>query len=303
MNNKLLHMNSKLLLFAISIFIIFNVQAQDDLDNLFGDEETTDYTYATFKASRVILGQSVEQPSEGNLIFDIQHQFGTINSGYSEFFGLDQATTRLGFAYGFKPWLMLGIGRTAFQKTVDGSVKIKFLRQSSGKVKMPFTLSYYGNMGMDGLDYSNISYQYYFSHRLTFVNQLLIARKFNSSVSIQLMPTHIHRNLVERIIDENDVFAMGAGGRFKLSQRISVNLEYFYVFSPQTASDYNNSLSISFDIETGGHIFQLYFSNSNGMLEQQFIPATQGNWLKGDIHFGFNISRTFVLKKPKEFKD
>jgi hypothetical protein len=295
---------NKILFVLISILFSTNyLSAQNDLDDLFGEEETINYTFATFKATRIILGQSVEQPSSGNLIFDIQHQFGAVNSGYKEFFGLDQAVTRLGFAYGVKPWLTFGIGRTAFQKTVDGSMKIRFLRQSSGKRNMPFTLSYFGNIGMDGLDYSTRPIAYYFTHRLSFVNQILIARKFNSSVSIQLMPTIIHRNLVERIIDENDVYALGAGGRFKLSQRISMNLEYFLVLSSQTAADFHNSLNVSFDIETGGHVFQLYFSNSNGMLEQQFIPATQGNWFAGDIHFGFNISRTFVLKKPSEFAD
>ena len=290
---------------TIILFVLhaITMKAQDDLEDLFDNEEVTNYSYATFKSARIILGQSVEQPSAGNLIFDIQHQFGAVNSGYSEFFGLDQAVTRLGFTYGISNWLMLGIGRTAFQKMVDGSVKIKILRQSTGKRKMPFSLSYYGDMGMDGLDYSNREIVYYFSHRLSYVNQLLLARKFSRAVSIQLMPTYIHRNLVDLVVDDNDVFALGAGGRFKLSNRVSINLEYFYVLSKRTAADNTNSLSISFDIETGGHIFQLYFSNSSGTLDQQFIPHTQGNWLKGDIHFGFNISRTFVLKKPNEFMD
>lgn len=285
------------------LFTVSPLLAQDDLENLFGGEETTDYAFATFKSARIILGQSVEQPANGNLLFDIQHQFGAVNSGYSEFFGLDQAATRLGFTYGITDWLMVGIGRTAFQKMVDGSVKIKLLRQSTGKRNMPFSLSYYGDIGVDGMDYSNQEFVYYFSHRLTYVNQLLLAKKFNSSVSVQLTPTHIHRNLVTRTVDNNDVFALGAGGRFKVSNRMSINLEYFYLLSKQTALDNLNSLSFSLDMETGGHIFQLYFSNSAGTLDQQFIPNTQGSWLKGDIHFGFNISRNFVLKKPKEFKD
>jgi len=285
------------------IQIVLPMTAQDDLEDLFGDDETTDYTYATFKSARVILGQSVEQPSKGNLIFDIQHQFGTINSGYKEFFGLDQAVTRLGFTYGITDWFMIGIGRTAFQKMVDGSIKIKLLRQCKGKRNIPFSLSYYGDIGVNGLDYTNREVTYYFSHRLSFVNQLLFARKFSSAVSLQLMPTHIHRNLVEKVVDDNDVFALGVAGRFKVSNRMSINLEYFYILSQQTATDNINSLSISFDLETGGHVFQLYFSNSAGTLDQQFIPGTQGSWLDGDIHFGFNISRTFVLKKPKEFQD
>lgn len=143
----------------------------------------------------------------------------------------------------------------------------------------------------------------YFSSRLTYTNQILIARKFSSSVSIQLTPTYIHRNFVETSKDDNDVWALGVGGRFKLSKRISLNLEYYYIISQETAKNYDNSLTIGFDIETGGHVFQLFFSNSRGITEQQFIPETTGNWLNGDIHFGFNISRTFVLKKPKEFRE
>lgn len=293
--------------YLFTIFLIVLVShvtfAQDDLDSLFGDDETTEYSYATFKASRIILGQSVEQPAEGNLIFDIQHQFGTVNSGFKEFFGLDQATTRLGLTYGLKPWLMIGLGRTAYQKVVDGSIKIKFLRQSKGDVYIPLSVSYYGNMGIDGLDYSSRPIQYYVTHRFTFVNQLLLARKFSSSFSVQLSPTHIHRNLVEKIIDENDLFALGLGGRIKLNNRISINLEYFYMLSKQAAADFYNPFNISFDIETGGHIFQLYFSNGVGMLEQQYVAASQGNWFNGDIHFGFNISRTFVVKKPKAFTE
>lgn len=282
-------------LILIFVFLAFSATAQDDLENLFGEEETTDYAYATFKSARIILGQSVEQPANGNLLFDIQHQFGTINGGYSEFFGMDQAVTRLGFTYGITDWLMVGIGRTAFQKMVDGSIKIKMLRQSTGKKNMPFSLSYYGDIGVNGLDYTSRNIAYYFSHRLTYVNQILIARKFSNAVSIQLTPTHIHRNLVEKYTDNNDVFALGAAGRFKISNRMSINLEYFYLLSKQTALGNVNALSISLDMETGGHIFQLYFSNSAGTLDQQFIPNTQGSWLKGDIHFGFNISRNFVF--------
>jgi len=281
-----------------------HVNAQDDLMDMFGDTEpATEYAFATFKSTRISLGQSVENPANGNLIFDIQHHFGPANRGFEDFFGLDQATTRLGLQYGITDWLVVGIGRTTLEKTVDGSIKVKLLRQSKGAVNMPVSVSYFGSMAINTLKWADPDRTNYFSSRLSYAHQLLIARKFSSAVSIQLSPTYIHRNLVERSIDDNDVLALGAGGRFKLSNRVSMKLEYYYVLSEQTAKDFDNSLTIGFDIETGGHVFQLFFTNSQGIIEEHFIPRTTGKWLNGDIHFGFNISRTFVLKKPKEFRN
>lgn len=291
--------------FALLIITLtLNLKAQDDLMDMLGDTEpTTDYAFATFKATRISLGQSVENPANGNLIFDIQHHFGPANSGFDDFFGLDQATTRLGLQYGLTDWLVVGIGRTTLEKTVDGSLKAKLLRQSTGAVNMPVSVSYFGSMALSTLKLADPVRTNYFSSRLSYAHQLLIARKFSPAISIQLSPTFIHRNLVEKNIDDNDVLALGAGGRFKLSNRVSLNLEYYYVLSTQTAKDYDNSLTLGFDIETGGHVFQLFLTNSQGIIEEHFIPRTSGKWLNGDIHFGFNITRTFVLKKPKEFRD
>lgn len=291
--------------FALLIITLtLNLKAQDDLMDMLGDTEpTTDYAFATFKSTRISLGQSVENPANGNLIFDIQHHFGPANSGFDDFFGLDQATTRLGLQYGLTDWLVVGIGRTTLEKTVDGSLKAKLFRQSTGAVNMPVSVSYFGSMALSTLKLADPVRTNYFSSRLSYAHQLLIARKFSPAISIQLSPTFIHRNLVEKNIDDNDVLALGAGGRFKLSNRVSLNLEYYYVLSTQTAKDYDNSLTLGFDIETGGHVFQLFLTNSQGIIEEHFIPRTSGKWLNGDIHFGFNITRTFVLKKPKEFRD
>ncbi len=291
--------------FALLIITLtLNLKAQDDLMDMLGDTEpTTDYAFATFKSTRISLGQSVENPANGNLIFDIQHHFGPANSGFDDFFGLDQATTRLGLQYGLTDWLVVGIGRTTLEKTVDGSLKAKLFRQSIGAVNMPVSVSYFGSMALSTLKLADPVRTNYFSSRLSYAHQLLIARKFSPAISIQLSPTFIHRNLVEKNIDDNDVLALGAGGRFKLSNRVSLNLEYYYVLSTQTAKDYDNSLTLGFDIETGGHVFQLFLTNSQGIIEEHFIPRTSGKWLNGDIHFGFNITRTFVLKKPKEFRD
>lgn len=289
----------------IILFLPFGLFAQDDdLMDMFADEEPTiDYTFATFKTTRVVIGQSIENPANGNLIFDIQHRFGTLNTGFEEFFGLDQATTRLGFQYGITDWLAIGIGRSTLEKTYDASLKVKILRQSTGKRKMPVSLNYFVNMGINSLQWQDEERENYFSSRLSYTHQLLVARKISRGISLQLMPTLNHFNLVETVEDDNDVFSLGAAGRFKLSNRISLNLEYYYLLSQQSRKDYQDSFSIGIDIETGGHVFQLHATNSAGIIEQHFIPRTEGKWLNGDIHIGFNISRAFVLKKPKEFKE
>jgi hypothetical protein len=294
-------MIKKYLILCLAVFFSATARlaSQEDLMDLFGEEEPkTEYAYATFKSTRICIGQSIENPPNGNLIFVVSHHFGTINQGAYEFFGLDQATTRIGFEYGVNDWLALGIGRSTLNKSFDGFVKIKLLRQSSGQKNMPLSVSYFGNTGVNGLRWQDPDRENYFTSRLSFVHQLLIAKKISSSLSLQLMPTMIHRNLVEREIDENDVFAIGAGGRVKISKRVSVNAEYFYLLPGQTADDYTNAFTIGFDIETGGHVFQIFATNGRGATEQYYIPQTAGKWTNGDIRIGFNITRVFTIKKP-----
>jgi len=299
-------MNLKSILFFVALFFIqMNIIAQeDDLMDMFADEEPTiEYIDATFKTTILVIGQTVENPLNGNLIFNVQHRFGTINSGWYDFFGLDQANTRLGFQYGINNWLSIGIGRSSYQKTYDGWVKVKILRQSTGLRRMPLSIDYFGSMGISALKWSEPDRKNYFTSRMSYANLLLIARKFSPGVSIQIMPTHIHYNLVESKEDDNDVFSIGAGGRFKISKRVSINLEYYYTISKQTRKQYSDPFSIGVDIETGGHVFQLYATNAEGIIEQHFIGRTTGKWVNGDIHIGFNISRAFTIKKPKELRD
>lgn len=293
----------RVLLIVAMGFSYSGVRAQDDLMSLLDSgEETTDYAYATFKTTRLVLGQSIENPAKGTMLFLIQHHFGTVNSGAYEFWGLDQATIRLGLEYGINDWLAVGIGRSSYKKTFDGFLKAKILRQSSGAVNMPLSLSYFGSFSLNSLKWSEPDRDNYFSSRLAFTHQLLIARKFSPAVSLQLTPTLIHKNLVPTSQDKNDIFASGVGGRVKLTNRISFNAEYFYVFPDQIVSqEYDNSFSIGFDIETGGHVFQLFLTNSNPIFESGFISETNGNWTNGDIYFGFNISRVFTIVKPDGF--
>ncbi|PKP16640.1 MAG: hypothetical protein CVU06_14300 [Bacteroidetes bacterium HGW-Bacteroidetes-22] len=281
----------------LMVFCYQNISAQDDLMDVFGDEpQGTEYAYGTFKTTRVVLNHSIQNPAPGDLLFIISHHFGHLNEGPYNLFGLDMATIRFGLEYGITNRLSLGIGRGTYKKIFDGHVKYKILQQSSGERNMPFSISYFASAGINTLKWQDLNRTNYFTSRLTYVHQLLIARKFNNWLSLQLTPTIVHRNLVATTDDQNTVYVMGAGGRLKLSQRVSLNAEYFYILPGKTADDFDNSLSIGLDIETGGHVFQLFFTNSNPISEHGFITETKGNWLNGDIYFGFNITRTFTLK-------
>ena len=260
-------------------------------------EKTTDYTTATFKTTRLINGHTVENVGKGVMDVKISHSFGKVNGGGYELFGLDNATMRLGFDFGLTNYLMVGIGRSTYQKTYDAFFKVKILRQSKGKRVMPITLSYVPTVALKTLKFEDPTRKNYFSSRLFFTHQLIIGRKISNGTSLQIMPTYTHQNLVQLASDPNDLFAIGIGGRQKLSKRISLNFEYYYQLPGYKLINTTNSLSVGFDIETGGHVFQLHFTNSQGMSERTFISETTGDWGKGDIFFGFNISRVFTIGK------
>ncbi len=281
----------------ILFFFIFlgvsSLFAQDDLFDLISDENAATEVRSTFKGTKVINGQSIELPSKRTLQFIIAHRFGTINSGAYELWGLDQAQMRMSLDYGVSDRLALGLARNSFQKTFEGSMKSKLIKQKL-KNGSPVSISSYHAIFLNSLHWQNIERKNLFSSRLSYAHQIMIARKFNSSFSLQITPSFIHRNLVETEIMNNDFFAIGYGGRYKLSKRVSLNAEYFQQFNrPDEA--FINSLSLGFDIETGGHVFQLHVTNSQGMFERSFIGETFGSWSQGDIYFGFNISRVFAL--------
>jgi Membrane bound beta barrel domain (DUF5777) len=290
-------------LFFIVLFssLMYKATAQDTADIMkmleSETESTTDYTTATFKTTRLINGHTVENVGKGVLDVKISHRFGKVNGGGYELFGLDNATMRMGFDYGFTNYLMVGIGRSTYQKTYDAFFKVKILRQSKGKRNMPVTLSYVPTIALKTLRFDDTSRTNYFSSRLFFTHQLIIGRKFSDKTSLQLMPTFTHRNLVQLASEPNNLIAVGIGGRQKLSKRVSLNFEYYYQLPDYKLLNTTNSLSVGFDIETGGHVFQLHFTNSQGMSERTFISETTGLWEKGDIFFGFNISRVFTIGK------
>jgi opacity protein-like surface antigen len=290
------------LAFLLSLLTL-GIFAQDDLMNILDKNTTkeTNYTTATFKSTRVLNGHSIERMQEGQLDVRISHRFGTLNSGGYNFFGLDQSNIHLGLEYGITNWLMIGVGRSEFEKTFDGFAKFSILRQSTGAKEMPVSVSVVTSIALKTQKWPDQTRTNYFTSRLAYVGQVLVARKISQGLSVQLTPAYLHRNLVATELDPNDIFAMGAGARLKLTKRISLNGEYYYIANPKKnfSTQIYNPLSLGFDIETGGHVFQLFFTNSLGMTEKQFLGATTGSWKKGDIHFGFNISRVFTLKKHK----
>lgn len=293
-------MNKLILLIAFLLSGMI-VNAQNDLMDLFGEDSSQiHYTAATFKSTRLILGQSIENPARGALVMMISHQFGRLNSGFYEFWGLENAVTRIGFEYGINDHITIGLGRSTNTKLADFFIKSKLLRQSTGLRNMPLSISYFGSLAAMVIRKEDLITQNIYNSRNQYVQQLLIARKFSNAFSLQISPTYIYRDLVDQSNEENNVFALGIGGRLKITNRTTLNVEYFYLMSDKTSKTFKNTFSIGFDIETGGHVFQLFISNSQAMIEQVFIPQTTGDWGNGDIHFGFNMSRVFNLKKKKE---
>ncbi len=299
-------MKKNIVFILIATFITSGLLAQEvdlfktlDEDAKKADSKKTDYAIATFKTTRLINGHSVENVGRGVLDLKVSHRFGTLNKGGYELFGLDNATMRIGLDYGITDRFMIGIGRSTFEKQYDGFFKYKLLRQSSGYNNMPVTVSLVGSMMLKTLKDSDPTIKRHFSDKLFYTYQLLVGRKFSPGTSIQIMPTVVHYNLVPKATNKNDILALGIGGRQKISKRISLNAEYYYVLPSTKLEGTYNSLALGVDIETGGHVFQLHFTNSTGMTERTFISETTGSWGKGDIHFGFNISRVFTIGKRK----
>lgn len=294
-----------ILLFLFSPCVVF---AQDDLLGELekGSPRETEYTFATFKGTRLGNGHTIETKSAGSLEFIFGHRFGAINGGAYEMFGLDQAYVRLGLDYGITDRLSVSIGRNSTDKTMDGYLKYKVLRQQSGVKNFPISVTALGGLAykLSPKNNSDVSPDFENVDRLSYTGQLLIARKFNPKFSFQLVPTIIHKNIVETY-EENNQFALGLGGRFKITKSLALTSEYYYNFSApdndQLTEDQKqyDAFTLGIDIETGGHVFQLLLTNAIGLTERAFITETRDDFFAGDIHLGFNVTRTFQLKKNK----
>ena len=269
---------------------------EDLLKSLGTDSVRKEFVTSAFKSSRVINGHSMEFIGKGVLDFRILHRFGPVNDGIKEFFGLDQASMRMGFDYGLTKNLTIGIGRSTLQKELDGFLKFRPVHQSTGPGGSPVSIVLVGGMSVITQENTDPAKDVTFSSRVGYYYQAIVGRKFNQRFTLQLTPTVVHRNQV-LLNDDNDTYALGVGSRFKLSKRVAFVVDYFYVFNGLPKEQNHNPLSLGFDIETGGHVFQLHFSNASGMNERAFISETLNDWGKGDIQFGFNLSRVFTIGK------
>ncbi|MGL1888093.1 MAG: DUF5777 family beta-barrel protein [Reichenbachiella sp.] len=284
----------QILLILSFLPLSLSLVAQDDLLAGLEEEQANELVLveATFKGTRLINGHSIETRKKGVMDFMISHRFGTIDGGAYELFGLDQAYIRIGLEYAITDRLYIGLGRSSYEKTYDGFVKYRLLRQSTGKKSMPLSATWLSSMAIKTLKDAELDPS--FTDKLAFTHQLLIARKFDHGISIQIMPSWVHINLIEEGDVTNDVFALGVGGRVKISKRVALCAEYYYQFQHLNEGT-TNAIAIGVDIETGGHVFQLQFTNATAMIPKGFITETTNDFFDGEIHFGFNISRTFQV--------
>ncbi|BDD06821.1 DUF5777 family beta-barrel protein [Aureibacter tunicatorum] len=248
------------------------------------------YSQPAFKAMKIVNLQSTKLAEKGDMYMYVSHRFGSVKDGLDTFFGLDNANTKIQLIYGLTKYLQLGLSRESLRKTYAGSMKFKIFSQQDG---MPVNIAGYAtinlNSELDKERFPSLKYE----DRLSYATQLLISRKMTNALSIELAPTYVRQNLVHEPFQEHDQLALGMGGRIKVSKRVSFNLDYVYNFSRSELSVFKNPLSVGMDIETGGHVFQLLFTNAQSTNEPGFISNAEGNWAEGDVFFGFNIVRVF----------
>ena len=275
--------------FAMSFCLLTNLSAQDE------------QRVQVFKDTRIVNGHSTETNFKGEMTFIIQHRFGRVNTGGYELFGLDNATMRMGLDYGITDKLDIGIGRSTFEKTFDGYIKYQALSQSD---KVPISLTALVTGAYKGLRIPEGARPLETADRLFYTYQLLIARRISDRLSIQIMPSLVHRNIVPTPKEEHDVASIGGAFKFQLTKQVAIQAEAYAVDRGilgqlPNGEGFYAPISLGFDVETKGHVFQFHLSNSRGMVEKFFITETSGNWLDGDIHFGFNITRDFRIRGRK----
>lgn len=279
----------KKFLIPICLFLATMAYSQDDLlKDLDSTQVEESYSTATFKALQVVTLQTTKMPAKKEFYFVVSHRFGTVKDGFDSFFGLDNATTKLGGIYGVTDWLSVSLSRHTLNKMYETGLKYRLARQSAN---FPVDIVGYSvadiNTFLEKEQYPGLE----FKHRTTYVQQLLVSRKISERLSLELVPSFLHKNLYNPAIENDNQFSFGGGGRYKITKRLSVNLEYMHNFD--TPGFYENPLSVGLDIETGGHVFQLIFTNSQSMSESGYLTNATGNWGKGDFFFGFNLYRVF----------
>tara|TARA_R110001583_G_scaffold412_4_gene3859 strand:- start:1505 stop:2356 length:852 start_codon:yes stop_codon:yes gene_type:complete len=274
------------------LFVSFISYSQEDLLNELAKEVKIDSSITSaFKGLKIVNLESTKLVAKRDFYLIIAHRFGSVKGGLKELFGLDQSSARFSFIFGVSDWLNIGVSRSSFNKTYDVAGKYRLLQQQENG--FPFTVVGYNSIAINtALDSDNYS-SFEFKHRLTYVSELLISRKINEKISLQITPIVFHENYVQNNSQENTQYALGGGGRYKLSKHVTFNIDYAYHLNRADNSLFNNPLSIGFDIETGGHVFQVHFTNSQPMYDSGFLTNAAGDWGNGDFFFGFNLSRVF----------
>lgn len=273
------------------LFLLFPLLTYSQTDLLSGVDIAVPKEKVTsaFKALKIVNLESTKLAAKGDLYFVVAHRFGSIQDGFEGFYGLDNANTQIKFIYGLTDGLHVSAARN--QLAYDFAVKYALIPQI--KNGFPVTIAGFNSMSINNTLKESVYSELKFENRLTYVTQLLISRKFSDKLSLEVVPTFFHENFVENELQSNSQYAIGFGGRYKFAKRWSLNIDYAAHLNRASNSLYNNPLSIGFDLETGGHVFQMHFTNSQGIDEAGYLGRTTGDWSKGDVFFGFNLSRVF----------
>lgn len=274
-----------LLLFLLPLLTFAQDDLLDGVEPAAGKEKIT----SAFKALKIVNLESTKLAAKGDLYFVVAHRFGSVKDGFEGFYGLDNANTQIKFIYGLTEGLHVSAARN--QLAYDFAAKYALFSQV--KDGFPVTIAGFNSMSINNTLKESLYPNLEFSDRLTYVGQLLISRKFSEKLSLELAPSIFHENFVDNPLQDNTQYAIGMGGRYKFSKRWSLNIDYAAHLNRAGNSVFNNPLSIGFDLETGGHVFQMHFTNSQGIDEAGFLGRTTGDWNKGDVFFGFNLARVF----------
>jgi hypothetical protein len=284
----------KIAVTALLLVAFSSVNAQDELmKELDSVPKEKEVASAAFKGLQICNMQSTKLPAQGEFYFLVTHRFGDLKNGINNFFGLDNAFTKLGGIYGATDWLSLSVSRHTYQKTYEFAIKYILANQQIDG--FPVTIVGYNTMDINSELNKDLYPGLKFNNRMAFTTQLLVSSKFSNSFSGELAGIFVHKNLYDALYEQMNIFLVGAGTRYKIAKRLSLNLDYAVrVNLPEdTQSIYNNPLTLGLDIETGGHVFQLVFSNSQAMNDVAIFSNASGDWEKGSLYFGFNMYRVF----------
>jgi hypothetical protein len=263
--------------------------SQDDLLSGVDTPITKEKVTSAFKALKIVNLESTKLAAKGDLYFVVAHRFGSIKDGFEGFYGLDNANTQIKFIYGLTPGINISAARSEF--AYDFATKYMLLPQI--KDGFPVTIAGFNSLSINNTLKESLYPKLEFENRLTYVAQLLISRKFSEKLSLEIVPSFFHENFVLDPQQNNSQYAIGFGGRYKFAKRWSLNMDYAAHLNRASNSIYKNPLSIGFDLETGGHVFQMHFTSSQAIDEAGYLGRTTGDWTKGDVFFGFNLARVF----------